>query len=57
MGPDVTDPLGQAAEVFGPQCRSTRSPLACVLMAFAHGTVDGKFTASAQSPEKHGHCL
>ena len=43
-GPDVTDPLGQAVG-FGPQCRSTRSPLACVLMAFAHGTVDGKFTA------------
>ena len=51
-GPETPDPIGQAAQVFGPQCRSSQSPLACVLLAFELGTVNGSFTQNAQNPTK-----
>jgi uncharacterized protein len=50
--PKVEVPLEKAVEIFGPQCRSTQSPLACILLAFQEGMVNGEFSNQAPNPKR-----
>lgn len=50
--PKVEAPLAKAVDIFGPQCRSTQSPLACILLAFHEGMVDGELSNQGPNPKR-----